>query len=634
MRRLSVLLAVFVSLSASPAQAAEPDRQRHPDYEEVRRVIEYAIGWAVEKDFDKMFAVWAHDEHLYHHWLTSESTTRGFAEFREHAKVWKDPKFKGTTYEFRDLEITFSGSGDVAWYSCRLDDCYEYDGKPGCVKNVLQTGTLEKRDGHWVHVLMHGSFPVDEIPPEYIKRYYGDAPAAAPVAEADPHPLFRVRRLTDRIRVFTELTPWESNHVVIETAKGLVLVDPGHSSLMGRLIREAVARELGRDRFAYVIDTHGHWGHAWGNGAFPEATVAGHERTAETMRADAANLERRAEFFRGQIERTGTRLAELDPASEEAAAARLEREHYERIVRGLGEAGFEVQPPGLTFSDRLRMDLGDLALEMRFLGTGHSDSDIAILIPEEKVLLLGCFFLEQGPLPIFGAQPVLEPDRWLEVLGPILDGDVEIEHVVLGQHSVWPRERLVAVRDYIARLWTEIKALDAEGVDFEQAMARLPIPPELDFIRRAGASEEDLARYHRTEATALWRQLKESAAAMVGRAMDEKGAEAGVARYRELSDGDDADAYFDENEFNLLGYRLLGQGRVDEAIAVLRLNVERYPDSWNVHDSLGEAYATRGDTERAIESYRRSVELNPGNTNGIEAIRRLTARSPEEPAVK
>jgi len=197
---------------------------------------------------------------------------------------------------------------------------------------------------------------------------------------------------------------------------------------------------------------------------------------------------------------------------------------------------------------------------------------------------------------------------------------------------VWPRERLVAVRNYIAWLWAEVKALDAEGVDFEQALARLPIPSELDFIRRAGAREEDLARFHRTEATALWRQLKESAAAMVERAMDEQDAAAGVARYRELAAGDNTDVYFDENEFNLLGYRFLGQGRVDEAIVVFRLNVERYPDSWNVYDSLGEAYATKGETGRAIELYRRSVELNPENTNGSEAIRRLEARSPEEPA--
>jgi glyoxylase-like metal-dependent hydrolase (beta-lactamase superfamily II) len=451
--------------------------------------------------------------------------------------------------------------------------------------------------------------------------------AAMPVAGADPELPFRAQQLTDRVLVMTELSPWESNHVVVVSAEGLVLVDPGHSALMGRLIRNAVAGELGRDRFAYIIDTHGHWGHTWGNGAFPEAVVIGHERAARTMEDDSANLERRAEFIRNRLEQTEVDLAELDPDGDERQAAVLRRDHLDRIARGLVETGFAVRPPQLTFSDRLRLDLGDLSLEMYYLGRGHSESDIAVLIPEEKVLLMGCFFLEQGPLPFFGAQPVLEPDRWLEVMGVLLDGGVEIEHVVLGQHTVWPRERLVAVRDYIAQLWTGIKKLDSEGLDFETAMARLPIPPQLGFIREAGASEDDIVRYHRFEATALWRQLKESAAALVEQAIGEGGAEAGVARYRELDGGENTEAYFDENEFNRLGYRLLGQGLVDEAIAVFELNVDRFPDSWNVYDSLGEAFAVKEDTERAIELYRRSLELNPNNTNGVQALERLNAEN-------
>ncbi len=109
--------------------------------------------------------------------------------------------------------------------------------------------------------------------------------------------------------------------------------------------------------------------------------------------------------------------------------------------------------------------------------------------------------------------------------------------------------------------------------------------------------------------TALWRQVKESAAAEVGRAVDEGGAAAGVARYRELVAANDPDLFFDENEFNLLGYRLLGQSKVDDAIAVFELNVERYPDSWNVYDSLGEAHATEGKQgagDRALPALRSS----------------------------
>jgi tetratricopeptide (TPR) repeat protein len=156
-------------------------------------------------------------------------------------------------------------------------------------------------------------------------------------------------------------------------------------------------------------------------------------------------------------------------------------------------------------------------------------------------------------------------------------------------------------------------------------VARLPLDGKLAWLRQAGVSDEQLARFHRTEVTALWRQVKQSAAAEVGRAADEGGAAAAVARYRELVAGSDPDLFFDEVEFNLLGYRLLGESRVDDAIAVFELNVERYPGSWNVYDSLGEACAVKGDRDRAIELYRSSLELNPDNTNGVQALERLGA---------
>ncbi len=446
---------------------------------------------------------------------------------------------------------------------------------------------------------------------------------SVPADGAEPDLPFRVQKLTDRVVLFTELSPWESNHVVIAGADGLVLVDSGHSPLMGRLIRQAVSRELGRNHFAYVIDTHGHWGHTWGNAAFPEALVIGHERAAGEMRVDDPNVERTLGYARGQLERIDTQLATLDPAGEEAREARLQRDHFDNIVKGVSETGFEIKKPQLTFSDRLSLDLGDVTLEMSYLGPAHSNSDIIVLLPEEKVLLMGCFFLEQGPLPVFGAQAVLDPDRWIEVLDSVLEDENGIRYVVLGQHTVWPRERLVAMRDYIAGLWTGIRELDAEGVDFETALTRLPVPAELGFLRDSGASEEQLAQYQRLEAMALWRQVKESAAAAVGRAIDGGGAAAAVARYRELAADDTGEVFFDEAEFNLLGYRLLGEGRVDEAIAVFQLNVERFPDSWNVYDSLGEALAARGDTARAVELYRRSLELNPENANAVRALERL-----------
>jgi len=449
--------------------------------------------------------------------------------------------------------------------------------------------------------------------------------AATPVTAGEGDGLFRITRLSDRLVVFTDVTPWECNHVVIVTARGLVIVDPGHTPLMGRLIREAVARELGRDRFAYVVDTHEHWGHTWGSAAFPEAVVVGHELVVPAMKADAANVAARAQRIRDLADSTKQTMASLDPAGEEGRAAKLQLEHLDRIARGLVEPGMAVRLPDLTFSDRLELDLGDVTLRMHYLGRGHSPSDIAVVVPEERAVLMGCFFFEQGGLPTFGAEPKLDPDRWLAVLSAVLDGGTPVEHVILGQHSIWPRAKLEDMRDAIAAMWSSVKASDAEGVGLEAALERLPADATPAFVRDAGSNGDTIASYMRTEATALWRQLKRSAADEVRRTLDASGVAAAAARFEALEAGG---AYFvDETEMNALGYAYLQAGATDAAIAVLEMNVAHFPESWNVYDSLGEACAAKGDRDRAVELYRRSVEINPGNTNGTAALARLTGTS-------
>jgi Tfp pilus assembly protein PilF len=64
-------------------------------------------------------------------------------------------------------------------------------------------------------------------------------------------------------------------------------------------------------------------------------------------------------------------------------------------------------------------------------------------------------------------------------------------------------------------------------------------------------------------------------------------------------------------------------GQLAAATRVFELNVESYPNSFNVYDSLAEAYMTAGDDERAIEYYRRSLEINPGNTNATQMIDKI-----------
>jgi len=66
-----------------------------------------------------------------------------------------------------------------------------------------------------------------------------------------------------------------------------------------------------------------------------------------------------------------------------------------------------------------------------------------------------------------------------------------------------------------------------------------------------------------------------------------------------------------EAELNQYGYQLLGENKHDEAIKIFMLNTERHPTSANTWDSLGEAYATKGDKENAVKNFKKALSMNP-----------------------
>jgi Tfp pilus assembly protein PilF len=53
------------------------------------------------------------------------------------------------------------------------------------------------------------------------------------------------------------------------------------------------------------------------------------------------------------------------------------------------------------------------------------------------------------------------------------------------------------------------------------------------------------------------------------------------------------------------------------------VNRELYPQSANAYDSLAEAYVTKGEKQLAIANYKKSLELNPQNTNAVGMLKKL-----------
>ncbi|MBL6950843.1 MAG: hypothetical protein ISR57_09395 [Bacteroidales bacterium] len=115
----------------------------------------------------------------------------------------------------------------------------------------------------------------------------------------------------------------------------------------------------------------------------------------------------------------------------------------------------------------------------------------------------------------------------------------------------------------------------------------------------------------------------EPAAFIVEKVIEEDGIDAGLKRYEELKAENLGEYIFKEGLMNALGYRLLGEDKIVEAIKIFSLNANENPDSFNVYDSLGEAFMKSGNTTMAMKNYEKSLELNPDNENGKKMLEKL-----------
>ncbi|MDH4222993.1 MAG: nuclear transport factor 2 family protein [candidate division Zixibacteria bacterium] len=128
----------------------------------IEKVIDNSIGWALTKDKDLLFNSLAQDSSFFIYHPDNASTIHGFEAFRNYTEnVFMNEAFRATSYKIKDLKINLSLDGMVAWFSARLDDFGEWNGKPAGWKDVRWTGVLEKRKGYWVIVQMHFSFASD-----------------------------------------------------------------------------------------------------------------------------------------------------------------------------------------------------------------------------------------------------------------------------------------------------------------------------------------------------------------------------------------------------------------------------------------------------------------------------------------
>ena len=414
--------------------------------------------------------------------------------------------------------------------------------------------------------------------------------------------------------------------LAIASEKGLVVVDTGTTVRATRAYRAKIEEVFGRKDFLYVVNTHFHYDHVVGNPVFPEAAVIGHELTRERI----INWNRtRDQFVDQQQARVDGWLMTLetaDLADDETVRLQDLVEKYSWMCEDL-RADYQPHLPTITFSDRLHLDLGDITMDLYYFGPGtHTGDDIMVHFPELGVVATGDLLDGDYTQFLLQVEPGADIPHKVAVFDAIL-ADGNLDQVVPVHSRVMTRIEFQIRRDYANDVWNGVNAVIESGGSREDAREQLDLETRFAYLADLGIDKNELARQHEFTVTNTWMlaQGGEDARSAIRRIIDEEGIDDAIAAFDEMLVLRDDEYLISENAFNQLGYQVLGEDRIDEAVAVFEMNVKAFPESSNPWDSLGEGYATQGETDRAIAAYKKSIELNPDNTNGVAQLERLVA---------
>ena len=417
--------------------------------------------------------------------------------------------------------------------------------------------------------------------------------------------------------------------VAFATEKGIVVVDTVGFPKVDRKLRKVIARELGRDDFAVLINTHEHRDHTGGNAAYADCTIVAHALCGAGMKSNMANRQRSCEWI---VRRTGELRKEIDKQPDPGAAGKLEEE---LLVARLNLEALEDKNmptfPMRTFTDRMTLDMGDTTFELYYTGGMHTASDISIFVPERGLLLTGDTMADvwlndtPGCLAAFMARPGVRHDfpLLLENWALLLAKKDQIKDIIPGH---WNGDVSVAGfearYEYVRTLWEGVQSAVAEGKSLTDILAEYPLATRFPGLVESPGFNP---RLHAGTVTEIFSVVTKqvSAAAKLYELIDQGAGDDAVRQVLDERDAKQPKYYFLEGEINAQGYRFLQADRTAQAITLFKLNVELFPQAWNVYDSLGEALAKSGDTAGATAMYEKSLQLNPESTSGKEALTRL-----------
>jgi glyoxylase-like metal-dependent hydrolase (beta-lactamase superfamily II) len=216
--------------------------------------------------------------------------------------------------------------------------------------------------------------------------------------------------------VFVRRYPfYDQNIGVVLGADGALVVDTRSTHTQAREVSREI-RQLTHLNVTAVVNTHFHYDHTFGNRVFRPAPIWGHERCAARL----------------------TEFGERMRAAVAVEAPELANDLQEVVI----------EPPDITFKERALVDRVGREIELRYLGRGHTDNDIVVLVHEAGVVFAGDL-LEEGATPNFVDSYPIDWPTTADALVGLTSGSVVPGHGAVGDRS-FVEEQAAAFRELAA----------------------------------------------------------------------------------------------------------------------------------------------------------------------------------------
>lgn len=274
------------------------------------------------------------------------------------------------------------------------------------------------------------------------------------------------RRLSDDVLVFEE-NYWHGHLVAVNTGEGIVVIDTLPSPRLAREARAAIEKEFPNQPLRYVVFTDVHWDHNAGNQVFADCTIIGHANSVEKMRIDLAVI---SESFKKSLERKKQQLETLDPESEEAKILRHEIVLSAELAADMQD--YVYTPPSVTLAGGATLKLGNKTLEIYYYGPAHTDSDFAVLVPEEALLITSDLVFNKATA-IIDTERGGDAVNYVEALDKLMGLRDKVNHVVPGHGPVGDFQCVVDFCVYFRELMDATQDAMQRGLTLEQAKSEI-----------------------------------------------------------------------------------------------------------------------------------------------------------------